>query len=99
MWQEIPLLKQKNTENHEFNVEIKKFLPERCSPLFELNRAEKSVANYFIWSPCVFWLFDGESCKLDIIRYSIMRVKSAAKYNGEEKLSQTQSIDAKIHRP
>ena len=80
-------------------MDIEKFIPERCVPEFTFDFVDfDETKNETLWSPSIFWMFDGKSCERDIIRFSRMSIRQAVLYYGEIQVSNIHSLDTKFAR-
>ena len=57
-----------------------------------------TISNETLWSPSIFWMFDGKSCERDILRYCGMSIREAVFYYGETQVSNIHSLDTKFAR-
>ena len=92
------VLKVENTEEISFFLDIGKFIPGRCVPEFTFDYVDKTISNETLWSPSIFWMFDGKSCEREIIRFSRMTIRQAVFYYGESQVSIIHSLDTKFAR-
>ncbi len=63
------LLSVGNTDDIEFFLDIKKFLPERCIPKLEFSKKYIEWTNSIIWGTSISWIYDGMMCVKDIDRF------------------------------
>jgi len=92
------LLSVSNSDDMEFFLDIKKFLPERCIPKLEFSNKYFELTNSIIWGSSIFWIYDGRMCVKDIDRFFNMSLVEANIYYGEKQVSKIFPLDYKVCR-
>jgi hypothetical protein len=92
------LLSVNNSDDNEFFLDIKKFLPERCIPKLEFSDKYFELTNSIIWGSSIFWIYDGMMCFKDNDHFSNMSFVEANIYYGEEQVSKIFPLEHSVCR-
>ena len=98
------IIKVEEANGKTCSLPIEKFIPSRCSPMFDFKRQnieswdDDKVTNSQLWSRTVFWLADGKRCAVDLHNMANATLKVAEELYCDEIVEALPLLKEERHR-